>query len=161
MAQSTWLQLVSNEEIHELGQNPSNINALDKADHYRTHFGASLNYFLTGEAYPSTSDHALWAALDGAESIACATLENAAFAVVSSEQAAKIATGLAAVDLAAVEAAIRLADFDDLLDDQELYDLELITPDEATGIIVAEIQKLTSFYAKAADAGLGVVMYTT
>lgn len=161
MAQSTWLQPVSSAEIHDLRKNPSSINELDKADDYRTHFGASLNYFLTGEAYPSTTDHALWAALDGAESIACPTLENKAFAVVSSERAAEIAARLAAIDLAVIEAEVRQADFDELLDEQELYDLELITPDEAPGIIVAAIKELTAFYAKAADARFGVVMYTT
>jgi len=161
VAQSTWLQLVSAEEIHELRENPTSINSLDKADYYRTHFGAALNYFLTGKSYPGPEDHELWAALFGAEDIDCPTLENKAFAVVAPDQATELAARLATVDVAAVETAVGQADFDELVDEHELYELELITPDEAPGLILAEIEELTALYATAADSKLGVVMYTT
>jgi len=161
MAQATWLQLVSGEEIQELRRNPSGVNHLDKPDCYRTHFGATLNYFLTGKSYPSPEHHELAPMLFGAESVACATLENGYFGVVSSDVAARIAARLATVDLTGVETAVGHADFDDLMDEYELYELELVTPEEAAGVIVAELEALVDFYAEAQKSGLGVVTYTT
>ncbi|MEV6387427.1 DUF1877 family protein [Nocardia xishanensis] len=161
MAQSTWLQLVSGEEIQELRADPRRINRLDKPDWYSTHFGAALNYFLTGDPWPGPDDHELWPVLGGTETIACPTLENNAFMVVASDVAAQLAARLATVDLASVEAAVGQADFDELVDEQELYELELITPEEAPEIIVSEITRLTAFYAKARASQLGVVMYTS
>ncbi|MEL5957554.1 hypothetical protein AADR41_22820 [Streptomyces sp. CLV115] len=155
MAQSTRLHMVSGEEIRGLKENPGSIDGLDKAESFRTHFGLSLN-FLTGETYPNSPPHPLYAALDGAESVACPTLENAAFGVVVPEQAAEIAASLAAVDLAAVEVVVEQADFDELVDEQEIS-----PPGEVPGLIAAELKELTAFYARAADAGLGVMMYTT
>ncbi|MFI2433049.1 DUF1877 family protein [Streptomyces sp. NPDC018693] len=161
MAQSTWLQLVSGEEIRHLKENPGSIDDLDKAESFRTHFGLSLNYFLTGATYPNSPAHPLYAALDGAESVACPTLENAYFGVVTPEQAADLAAHLAAVDPAAVQVAVERADFEELVDEQEIHELEIFPPDEVPGLIVAELKELTAFYARAADAGLGAVMYTT
>lgn len=161
MAQATWLQAVSGEEIHALRQDPTSINRLDKPVHYRTHYFAALNYFLTGQAWPGPEDHELWPVVSGADSIACSTLENGAFSVVSPDQATELAARLATVDVAAVETAVRQADFEELVDEHEIYELELITPDEGPEIIVAELARLTAFYAETADSKLGVVMYTT
>ncbi|WP_433683540.1 DUF1877 family protein [Nocardia sp. CA-119907] len=161
MAQATWLQAVSGEEIHALRQDPISINRLDKPVHYRTHYFAALNYFLTGQAWPGPEDHELWPVISGAESIACSTLENGAFSVVSPDQATELAALLATVDVMAVETAIRQADFEELVDEHEIYELELITPDEGPEIIVAELDRLTAFYAETADAELGVAMYIT
>ncbi|MEV0339294.1 DUF1877 family protein [Nocardia sp. NPDC050713] len=161
MAQATWLQAVSSDEIHALRQDPTSINRLDKPGHYRTHYAAALNYFLTGEAWPGPEDHELWSVVGGADSIACSTLENGAFSVVSPDQATALAARLATVDVLAVETAVRRADFDELVDEHQIYELELITPEEGPGIIVAELEGLTAFYAKTAESKLGVVMYTT
>ncbi|MFD6825249.1 DUF1877 family protein [Streptomyces sp. NPDC060085] len=160
MAQSVRLQTASNEEIDALRANPGGIGTLTGDEHH-TYLGATLNYFLTGEAYPDPTGHPLGSALDGAEDIDYPGLENGAFAVVPREQVADIAALLVAVDLVAVQTAVEQADFDMLLDEQELYDLELITADEAPGVIAAEIKQLAAFYARAAQAGFSMVMYTT
>ncbi|WP_282699777.1 hypothetical protein [Streptomyces sp. CC219B] len=47
------------------------------------------------------------------------------------------------------------------MDERELYELEVVPADEVPGLIVAKLKELTAFYARAADAGLGVAMYTT
>ncbi|MFE5547266.1 DUF1877 family protein [Streptomyces sp. NPDC056534] len=160
MAQSVRLQAAGSEEIDALRANPAGIGTLTGDDH-RTYLGPTLNYFLTGEAYPNPTGHPLGAVLDGAEDIDCPSLENGAFAVVPREQVADIAALLAAVDLAAVRTAVEQADFDTLLDEQELYDLELIPVDEAPGVITTEIKQLAAFYERAAQAGLAMAMYTT
>ena len=41
------------------------------------------------------------------------------------------------------------------------YDLEVLDASEVADTIVDEVAKLQAFYEQAADAGLGVVMYTT
>ncbi|MFI2478627.1 DUF1877 family protein [Nocardia xishanensis] len=101
------------------------------------------------------------AVVGGADAIACSTLENGAFSVVSPDQATELAARLATLDVVAIETAIRQADFEEPVDEHEIYELELITPDEGPEIIVAELERLTAFYAKTADSKLGVVMYTT
>ena len=161
MAQANWLQAVTAEELRALRVNPTAINELDKSLCYRTHFGTALNYFLTGASWPGPDDHVLWPAINGADSISCATLENAAFSVVSPDLAAQVAAHLATVDPATIETAVGRADFVELVDDHEIYELELITPDEGPELIVAEFARLTAFYTEAARTEFGVVMYCT
>jgi hypothetical protein len=132
MAQSVWLQAARSEEVDALRANPGGIDTLT-GDNHCTYLGTTLNYCLTGEAYPEPTSHPLGAVLDGTEDIDCPSLENGAFAVVPREQVADTAALLATVDLAAVQTAVEQADFDALLDEQELYDLELIPADEALG----------------------------
>ena len=46
-------------------------------------------------------------------------------------------------------------------DEEELYDLELIEPEEAANTIAGEISRLIAFYDRVAAQRLGVVSYTT
>ena len=158
---STWLQAVSEQEMEELERDPGLINRLDKPRYVRTHFSASINYFVTGAAYPGPDHHPLWSMLDGGRSVACATLENGAFGLVSPTEAGLMARLVAEVDLADVVARIESADLDDLIGEEELEDLELIDQDEAPTVIVNDLKELTRFYADVAAERLGVVMYTT
>jgi hypothetical protein len=161
MAMSTWLQAVTAEEIAELRAQPDTINQLDKPHCYRTHFGPSINYFVLGSAYPGERDGPMWPMLQGATFVDTRTLENGSFGLVSPAQAAELAALLAGVDIAAVAARVAGADFDDLVDEEELYDLELITQEEGPELIAGELESLVEFYTETARTGLGVVSYTT
>jgi hypothetical protein len=161
MAMSTWLQAVTAEEIAELRSRPDGINRLDKPHCYRTHFGPSINYFVLGSAYPGEDDGPLWPMLQGAAFVDTPTLENKSFGLISPTRAGEIAALLAGVDIPAVAARVAAADFDELVDDEELYDLELITEEEGPDLIAGELAALVEFYAETARAGLGVAGYTT
>ena len=161
MAMSTWLQAVTLDEIADLRGRPDSINQLDKPHYYRTHFGPSLNYFVVGSAYPGESDGPLWPMLHGATFVDTPTLENGSFGLITPAQASEIAALLAEVDVAAVAARVADADFDALIDEEEVDDLELITQDEAPDLIADDLASLVAFYAETARAGLGVVSYTT
>jgi hypothetical protein len=160
MAMSSWLQAVTDEEIAGLRSDPSSINGLDKPLYYRTHFFDSISYFVTGEVNPS-GNHPLGAILQGEESVACATLENGWFHLLSPRAADQLVQRLADLDLDRVRDDIAHADLDDLIDEEEVYDLELLGEGEAPGTIVEELEGMIAFYTRVAAEKLGVVIYTT
>lgn len=162
MAMATWLQGVTDAEIDTLIGDPDAIRRLDNPIDHRTHFGTAINWFLVGNAYPGPDDHPdLWPMLDGANSVACRSLENGAFGVVRPARVPTIAALLAAVDLDDLKKRVAAADFSELVDEEELYDLELVAQDEAPALLQAEVEGLAAFYAAVSKAGLGVVMFTT
>lgn len=159
MAQATYLQAVSQEELDELCEEPTSINQLDKPDSVTTYFAPSINYFVTGSAYPT--DHDLAPMLMGEDSVDCSTLENGSFDFVTPDTVRAIAELLADVDLGDVRAKVEKADLEELVDEEELYDLEVLDSADAPETIAAELGKLQAFYEQAAEAGMAVVMYTT
>src|SRR5215207_3873411 len=107
MAMATYLHMVTDDKLASADANL--VRQLDGAPWHHTYFGPSLNYFLTGSAYPA-GDHPLAAMLSGSRSVDCPTLENGSFGVVPASAVASIAEGLAAVDLDAVRARVAEAD---------------------------------------------------
>jgi hypothetical protein len=161
MAMVTWLQMVSDAEIEELRRNPGSINQLDKpaAETYRTHYACSLNWFVTGNAWPA--DEELAPMLQGDEWVSTSTLENGSFGVTPAAGAAKIAKLLAAVDVAAVRGAVAEADFDELMD-EEVGDAEiLLEADDPGTALTDDLRALVRFYGQAVEKGLGVAAYTS
>jgi hypothetical protein len=161
MAMSTLLQAVPQRELDALRRDPDRVAHLDTELSYATHFAASINYFLTGNAYPTDEDHALWPMLHGAESVACQSLENGQFGVVPPDRAHELAHLLTGVDVAGVAASIEDADLEDLVATEELYDVESVDHEEAPVTIAGEIRNLVAFYGRVAAERLGVVSYTT
>ena len=163
MAMSTMLQMVSIKEIAALKKTPSGIAKLNKpgAESYSTYYGATINYFLCGEAYPDGTDNPLGAALSGIESIAAPALENGAFTLVSPEQVRAIAKALEQVDVMKLRKAVETADADKLAD-EDVDDFELLKETDApSATLVSDVRMLTTFYKDAASRNAGVVMYTT
>jgi len=158
VAMSTVLQAVTEQQIQALRREPDRVAALDEDRSFSTAFAASINHFLAGDAYPTAADHPLWPMLQGEESVACGSLENGEFGLVSPRVARRVADLLAAVDVAAVAERVGAAD---LGHDAELYDLELIDEAQAPAVIAAELRDLVAFYARVSSEGLGVVSYTT
>jgi hypothetical protein len=160
MAMTTWLQAVSREEIDALRREPDRVRSMDNEPSFSTHFAASINYFVAGNAYPAEDDHPLWPMLYGAESVACASLENGEFGLVAPETTRRLADVLESLDASTVTARVEAAQLADLVDDEELYDLELIEPEIAPATITGDLRRLVAFYGQVAAADLGVVAYT-
>jgi len=165
MAMATYLQMVDKKEIGKLRANPEWIHELDQPsdDSYRTHFCCSINYFLTGSAWPDPDESGLACILGGSESVACKTLENGAFSLLAPDEVSVLAKRLARVDLKHVRAEIENADFDRLVEEEEVDDLELLEgiEEDPADLLMGEIDELIEFYGNAADAKKGVVSYTT
>jgi hypothetical protein len=159
MAMATYLQMVSADELAELERNPGGINQLDQRVWTQTYLAFVINYFLTGDAYPT--DHPLASMLGGSRSINTPTLENGSFGITEASEVAGIVVTLEAVDRAAVKAAVEAADFDELVADEELYELEVMDPDAVPGDVINDLEELLGFYKKVAAAGGAVVSYTT
>jgi hypothetical protein len=164
MAMSTMLQMVSIKEIAALKKTPSGITKLNKpgAESYSTYYGATINYFLCGDAYPDgDTDHPLGAALCGIESIAAPALENGAFTLVSPEQVRAIAKALEQVDLMKLRKQVETADAEKLAE-EDVDDFELLKETDApSATLVSDVRMLTTFYKDAASRNAGVVMYTS
>lgn len=161
---STMLQMVSIKEIAALKKTPSGITKLNKpgAESYSTYYGATINYFLCGDAYPDGSgDNPLGAALCGIESIAAPALENGAFTLVSPEQVRAIAKALEQVDVMKLRKQVETADAEKLAE-EDVDDFELLKETDApSATLVSDVRMLTTFYKDAASRNAGVVMYTT
>src|SRR3954471_9580069 len=123
MAMATYLHMVSDDKIASADANL--VRELDGNAWHQTYFGPSLNYFLTGSAYPA-GDHLLSGMVFGSRSVDCPTMEHGSFGVVPASEVAVIADGLAAVDLDAVRERITRADLAALVSDEELEDLEVV-----------------------------------
>ena len=163
MAMSTMLQMVSIKEIAALKKTPSGITKLNKpgAESYSTYYGATINYFLCGDAYPDSSDNPLGAALSGIESIAAPALENGAFTLVSPEQVRAIAKALEQVDIMKLRKQVETADAEKLAE-EDVDDFELLKETDApSATLVSDVRMLTTFYKDAASRNAGVVMYTS
>lgn len=158
MAMATYLHMVTDDKIASADANL--VRQLDGAAWHQTYFGPSLNYFLTGSAYPA-GDHPLGGMVFGSRSVDCPSMEHGSFGVVPASEVATIADGLAAVELDAVRERIARADIGALIRDEELEDLEVVGAETVPDLLVDEIRKLTTFYHQAAKANSGLLMYTT
>ena len=139
MAMATYLQAVGEDEIALLRSEPERINRLDNEPDWSTHLMPSLNYFLTGDAYPSDQGP-LGEALSGSESVACPTLETGSFDLVLPARAREILEALRGVDPEEIRSAVEQAYFDALVDVDELYELEIIPADEVPGGKLTRLQ---------------------
>ncbi len=163
MAMATRLQSVTAAELAGLRDDPDSIDSLASRPSYWTHFAATINYFLSGNAYPGEKNGPLWPVLDGAESLSTVRMECGSFGVVPIDHVARLATLLADIDIEAVAAAAgdENLDVDSLINDEELEDLEIIAAEELPGVLTNEVTGLVAFYQTAARDCHAVVMYTT
>lgn len=161
MAMATYLQSMSLEELAALERDPAGINALDQPISMSTYLGATLNDFISGSPYPEADSHPLATMLNGSRSVDAPTLENGAFDVVEAQTVPGIVAALEAVDKKALQAAIEAADFDELVDEEELYELEVIAEEEVTQKMLNDLDRLLAFYRQVAEAGHAVITYTT
>jgi hypothetical protein len=136
MAMTTHLQRVSEDEIAKLRREPESIMKLDQPGSHSTAFACSLNYFVGGNAYPDADDP--YGNLFYGEAIDCSRLENGNFDVITPDRVAALVPRLAELDLAAITQAVREADFEELIEEEELYDLELLDEDEDAGKLIAD-----------------------
>jgi hypothetical protein len=158
MAMTTYLQRVSEDQIAQLRRKPDSIMKLDEPGHSTT-FACSLNYFVGGNAYPDADEP--FGNLFYGESIDCKRLENGNFDVITPARVAALVPRLAEIDLRAFAKAVREADFDELIEEEELYDLELVDEDEDVAkLLVAELRSLIAFHRETAKLGLGLAVYT-
>lgn len=157
----TYLQRVTAAQIDALVAKPASIARLDEPETFATHYMATINYFLTGSAYPGRKRGPLALALMGVKNVACKVLENGSFDVVPPGHVAAIAAALQAVDVKAVKQAVAQADLEALVDDEEIDELTDLSPKEAAKTIAADIRGLIEFYAEVAASGAGVVIYTS
>jgi hypothetical protein len=157
----TYLQQVTAATIERLAAKPESINALDEPETFATYFMATVNYFLTGSAYPGRKRGPLALALMGVRNVPCKTLENGSFDVVPPERVAAIAAALQAVDVGTVEAAVAEADLEALVEDEEIDEMIDMSPEEAAEAIAVDVRGLAAFYAGVAERGAGVVIYTS
>lgn len=161
MAMVTIVRMVSDAEIAALRADPDSIRQLDgRGDEtFRTHYECSINYFVTGDAYPV--DHPLASVLSGIDNVLTDRLEAGAFGVSHADRVRVLAEGLARVDVAAIRAAVASADFERLAE-EDVDDAEILREAaDPAGVLGAEIEALARFYAAAAAKGLGVVAFTT
>jgi hypothetical protein len=160
MAQMTYLQRVSEQEIAALRSDPASIMRLDNPSHF-THFACSINYFVNGDAFPDPDEHEFGTLIYG-DPVDCPQLENGNFDVITPAQVAELAPRLKNIDIQAIAKAVAAADFDQLVEEEELYDLELFEEDDDPGRMIAdELKQLIAFYRETAKLGLGLVTYTT
>ena len=161
MAMVTWVQQVNDSEIAALQKEPGSINRLDKpaAETFRTHYECSINYFVTGDAYPG--DHPLASLLCGTTAIRTSTLENGAFGVSSAAEVAAMAEALAKVDVDGIRTAVAAADFAELME-EDVDDAEILAEsDDPAKTLGDEVAELVRFYRSAAENALGVAAYTS
>lgn len=164
MAMNTWLQMIDAAEWKALKKDPSRINRMNKpaSESCSTYDFCAINYFLTGDAYPSGSkSKPLATFLAGLESVECKMLENGYLHLVPAAVAQPIAAALEKVDANALKTRIAAADDDDL-QEAEVYDVETLGEDDDRGAVVLEdIERLRAFYKAAAKKNCGVVIYTS
>lgn len=160
MAMMTWMTAVASSQLDSLHADHESIRNLEGEGSFFTYLESSINYFLTGSAYPGADDSPLHH-LFGVESIQMASFETGYFQIVPVESVHTNARLLAEVDLGAVAAKIRDADFEDLIEEEELYDLEIIEADEAEELITGGIAGLRDFYAAASEAGWALVCWVS
>ncbi len=165
MAMNTWLQMIDDEELAALEKNPSLINKMNKPDKEScsTYFQCCINYFLTGDAYPSgKKNKPLTVFLSGLESVECSTLENGYFHLVPASMAPAIVAALEKVDKKALKKKVAAADPDEL-EEAEVDDYEILTDsdDDPGETLVADVERLLDFYRAAAKNKRGVVIYTS
>jgi hypothetical protein len=157
----TYLQQVTAEQIAALVAKPESIAELDEPETFTTHSLATINYFLTGSAYPTRKRGPLALALMGTRTVRCKVLENGSFDVVPPERVAAIAAALRAVDVDAVEAAVAEADLEELVEEEEIDEITDLSPEEAAETIATDVRELIAFYETVEASGAGVVIYTS
>lgn len=157
----TYLQQVTAEQIAELVARPESIAELDEPVTFATHHMATINYFLTGSAYPTRKRGPLALALMGTRNVKCKVLENGSFDVVPPERVAAIAAALRAVDVSELEAAVAEAELEELVEEEEIDEITDLSPEEAAETIAEDVRGLVAFYAAVEANGAGVVIYTS
>ncbi|MBJ6762287.1 DUF1877 family protein [Myxococcaceae bacterium JPH2] len=118
---------------------PDTITSIDKpaSEQFATQLYTSINYFLTGAAYPAKK-HPLSAVLGGEKHVKAKSVESAGFDLTTTATVAKLSAALTKVDLAVIKSALKKADFDELRDDEEV-DEECVLEGSGNSKIAAEI----------------------
>jgi hypothetical protein len=161
MAPATSLRLVGEVELDKLRARPTWIDRVRPpgAHTFLTHHARSLNYFVTGAAWPSGSRRRpLGGMLSGFASVRCPTLEHGSFGVVAPHQVRWVLDALAEVDLAAVRARIERADPAALAEEAaEDHERLLEAGGDPAGVLTAELLALALLYQRAARRGCAIV----
>lgn len=155
---STYLQSVSPDELAGLKADPAKINQLDKPLCFITQFGCTINYVLSGPGYPACTEP-LGAVIHGAEFVETSTLENGSFGVIDKADCVVILP-LLDVDLEKVKAILATIDHV-VMDEEELYEAEDLTPKELAEYVLDGLSELKSFYSQVVKLGNAVLTYTT
>ena len=144
-------------------KNPATINQLDEPVFLFVNFQQTLCFLLTGESYPGDEDNALAIGLYGHDSVETSTLENGSFDLVRPERVPEVAQAYGAVDLNAFKAKVSATDFQELVEEHELYDIESWLGDDAEihSGLVRELEQLRAFYAKVVLQKAGVAIYVS
>lgn len=156
------LQLVTDREIAALVADPSRINRLNN-DGVNAYWYTSINFFLCGDAWPSTErSQPLTAMFFGYETIDTPTLENGNFGLVRPGDVKPIARALAKVNMKRLRTQISEADVEEMVD-EECDDFEILATDydDPGDTIVETVSDVRKFYARATKLGRGVVMYSS
>jgi hypothetical protein len=165
MALATILHLVGAVELDKLRARPTWIDRVRPpgAHTFVTHHACSLNYFVTGSAWPSGSRRRpLGGMLFGFQRVRCPALAHGSFDVVAPDQVRWVLDALGGVELAAVRARIERADPEVLAEEEaEGYELLLEEDGEPAEVIEAELAALALHYQRAARGGYAIVSYTT
>lgn len=160
MSLQIHLQPVSGDEIEMLQADPECIHTIESSFFYSTYYYASLNYFLTGEAYPYENKEPLSYILRGQERYPCASLaESPYIEITRPENVIAIENALRKVDAAVLRDKIETADFDTIINAEELYDLEFGSKEGSIESIMSDLKRLQGFYAEVLNAKTGVVMH--
>ena len=136
-----------------------NINRLVSPVSFTTHLNQSLPFFITGSAYPT--EQLLAAMLHGHRQVPTTSLENGSFGVVEPQRVGALVQGLMEVDRSAVRAAVEQANLAALVDDEELYDLEVSDPATLADDLLADLERLIDFYRQVVEVGGAVVGYVS
>lgn len=156
--------MLTDEDVAALKKAPDTITSLDKpaGEKLATQLYTSINYFLTGAAYPAKK-HPLSAVLGGEKYVKAKSVESGGFNLTTTATVARLSAALTEVDLAKLKSAIKKADFDELREDEEV-DEECVLEDsdnnEAAAQIIAEIKALQKFFAAAVKKKRSLVTYT-
>jgi hypothetical protein len=162
MAMATTLLLAGARDLAKLESQPTWINTFHGAGSYSTHYFCALNYFVTGDAWPSGSrKRPLGGMLFGFRSVTCPTLECGNFGVLAPAEVPLVLDAFTRLDLAKLRDKIEATDEDEL-EDQEVEDHELLDEgEELADVVASELSQLIVFYKRAVRGNYGIVSYTT
>jgi hypothetical protein len=182
MAMHAWIIAADDSDLSKAQENPELFSSLgDKQPFYVTPFYLSLLYFLTGSEFAVASDAdgdndknerladtGLRAMIDGQKRISCASAECGYIGVMSSGDVQRLNKSLNEIDSKNLNLKIANANISEtihtLIDEEELYDLELMDENELKDlptILEDTLNAIKQFYIGIEQRKQGVFMYVS
>lgn len=158
MNPTTFVQMVTEEVIKKLKENPDTINEIDRKGGYATCMHRSVKFFLT-DHLPPDEEYPL-ATIFGTEEVECSALERGHFHLLAPADLATLAKSMAGVSLDDVKSRLDDADLEDLVDGKWIDDLDVLPDGESEEEIAWEIERLLTFYQDAAKKQVGLVIFS-